>query len=202
MNVHKNAPLTPKGREAMVRSVVEGGLTLPAAADLFNISPKTVAKWVKRFRAEGVEGLRDHSSRPLSSPSQTPLATCTAIEALRRQRHTGKQIAAEIAVSPATVGRVLRRLGLNRIRDLVPAAPERRYEREHPGKIIHIEIKKLGRFKRVGHRITGDPSAPNKSRGAGLDFVHVCVDDHSRVAFSERVQQSHAKRSGALGRRS
>lgn len=186
----------------MVRSVVEGGLTLPAAADLFNISPKTVAKWVKRFRAEGVEGLRDHSSRPLSSPSQTPLATCTAIEALRRQRHTGKQIAAEIAVSPATVGRVLRRLGLNRIRDLEPAAPERRYEREHPGKIIHIEIKKLGRFKRVGHRITGDPSAPNKSRGAGLDFVHVCVDDHSRVAFSERVQQSHAKRSGALGRRS
>jgi transposase InsO family protein len=185
MNVHKNAPLTPKGREAMVRSVVEGGLTQAAAADLFNTSPKTVAKWVRRFRAEGVEGLRDRSSRPHSSPSQTPPATCAAVEALRRQRHTGKQIATEVKVSSATVSRILRRLGLNRIRDLEPAEPERRYERESPGEIIHIDIKKLGRFERVGHRITGDPSAPNKSRGVGWDFVHVCIDDHSRVAFSE-----------------
>jgi transposase len=156
MNVHKNAPLTPKGREAMVRSVVEGGLSQASAADLFNTTPKTVAKWVKRFRAEGVEGLRDRSSRPHSSPSQTRPATCAAVEALRRQRHTGKQIAAEVAVSPATVSRILRRLGLNRIRDIEPAEPERRYERETPGEIIHIDIKKLGRFERVGHRITGD----------------------------------------------
>ena len=105
MNVHKNAPLTPKGREAMVRSVVEGGLSQADAAHQFNTTPKTVAKWVTRFRAEGVEGLRDRSSRPLSSPSQTPVATCTAIEALRRQRHTGKQIAAEVEVSPAKIGR-------------------------------------------------------------------------------------------------
>ena len=185
MNVHKNAPLTPKGREALVRSVVEGGLSQAEAAYQFNTTPKTVAKWVKRFRAEGVEGLHDRSSRPVSSPSQTPVATCTAIEALRRQRHTGKQIAAEMKVSPATVSRILRRLGLNRIRDLEPAEPERRYERESPGEIIHIDIKKLGRFERVGHRITGDRTGPNKSRGAGWDFVHVCIDDHSRVAFSE-----------------
>jgi len=185
MNTHKNAPLTPKGREAMVRSVVEGGLSKADAAYQFNTTPKTVAKWVKRFRAEGVEGLRDRSSRPHSSPSQTPPATCTAIATLRRQRHTGKQIAAEVEVSPATVSRILRRLGLNRVRDLEPAEPERRYERENPGEIIHIDIKKLGRFERVGHRITGDRTAPNKSRGAGWDFVHVCIDDHSRVAFSE-----------------
>jgi transposase InsO family protein len=185
MNVHKNAPLTPKGREAMVRSVVEGGLSKADAAYQFNTTPKTVAKWVKRFREEGVDGLRDRSSRPHSSPSQTPPVACAAIEALRRQRHTGKQIAAEVEVSAATVSRVLRRLGLNRIRDLEPAEPERRYERENPGEIIHIDIKKLGRFQRVGHRITGDPSGPNKSRGAGRDFVHVCIDDHSRVAFSE-----------------
>jgi transposase InsO family protein len=185
MNVHKNAPLAPKGREAMVRSVVEGGLSRADAAYQFNTTPKTVAKWVKRFRAEGVQGLRDRSSRPLSSPSQTLPATCAAIEALRRQRHTGKQIAAEVEVSPATVSRILRRLGLNRIRDLEPAEPERRYERENPGEIIHIDIKKLGRFERVGHRITGDRTGPNKSRGAGWDFVHVCIDDHSRVAFSE-----------------
>src|ERR1700754_3407452 len=185
MNVHKNAPLTPKGREAMVRSVVDGGLSQADAADLFNTTPKTIAKWVKRFRAEGVEGLRDRSSRPHSSPSQTPPATCTAIEPFRRQRPPAKQIAAAVEVSPATVSRVLRRLGLNRIRDLEPAEPDRRYERETPGEIIHIDIKKLGRFERVGHRITGDRSGPNKSRGAGWDFVHVCIDDHSRVAFSE-----------------
>ena len=120
MNVHKNAPLTPKDREAMARSVVEGGLSQADAAYQFNMTAKTVAKWVKRFRAEGVEGLRDRSSRPHSSPSQTPPATCAAIETLRRQRHTGKQIAAEVEVSPATVSQVLRRLGLNRVRDLEP----------------------------------------------------------------------------------
>jgi transposase InsO family protein len=169
----------------MARSVVEGGLSQADAAYQFNTTPKTVAKWVKRFRAEGVEGLRDRSSRPHSSPSQTPPATCTAIEILRRQRHTGKQIAAEVEVSPASVSRILRRLGLNRMRDLEPAEPERRYERENPGEIIHIDIKKLGRFERVGHRITGDRTGPNKSRGAGWEFVHVCIDDHSRVAFSE-----------------
>jgi len=155
MNVHKNAPLTPKGREAMVRSVVEGGLSKADAAYQFNTTPKTVAKWVKRFRAEGVEGLHDRSSRPHSSPSQTPPTTCKAVETLRRQRHTGKQIAAEVEVSPATVSRILRRLGLNRIRDLEPAEPERRYERESPGEIIHIDIKKLGRFERIGHRRLG-----------------------------------------------
>src|SRR6266436_9664599 len=142
MNSHKNAPLTPKGREAMVRSVTEGGLSQAAAARQFNITPKIVAKWVERFRAEGVDGLRDRSSRPLSLPSQTAPATCAMVEALRRQRHTGKQIAAEVGVSTATVSRILRRLGLNRIRDLEPAEPERRYERESPGEIIHIDIKK------------------------------------------------------------
>jgi transposase-like protein len=96
MDTHKNAPLTPKGREAMVRSVVEGRLSKAAAARQFNVTPKTVAKWVKRFRAEGVDGLRDRSSRPHSLPSQTPVATCAAVEALRRQRYTGNQIAAEV----------------------------------------------------------------------------------------------------------
>src|SRR5437762_9045327 len=135
MNSHKNAPLTPKGREAMVRSVIEGGLTKAAAAGQFNTTAKTVAKWVERFRAEGVDGLRDRSSRPHSLPSQTAPATCTVIETLRRQRHTGKQIAAEVGVSAATVSRILRRLGLNRIRDLEPAEPVRRYERQNPGEL-------------------------------------------------------------------
>ena len=192
MDTHKNAPLTPKGREAMVRSVVEGGLSKADAAYQFNTTPKTVAKWVKRFRTEGVDGLRDRSSRPLSSPSQTPVTTCTAIEALRRKRHTGKQIAAEVEVSPATVSRILRRLGLNRIRDLEPAEPVHRYERETPGEMIHIDIKKLGRFDRIGHRITGDRTGQSNSRGIGWEFVHVCIDDHSRVAFSQILPDEKA----------
>ena len=141
MNSHKNAPLTPKGREAMVRFVIDGGLSKAAAARQFNTTPKTVAKWVERFRAEGVDGLRDRSSRPLSLPSQTVPATCAVVEALRRQRYTGKQIAVETGVSAATVSRILRRLGLNRIRDLEPAEPVRRYERAAPGEMIHIDIK-------------------------------------------------------------
>src|SRR5260221_6156896 len=156
MNSHKNARLTPKGREAMVRSVLEGGLSQADAAYQFNTTPKTVAKWVNRFRAEGVDGLRDRSSKPLSSPSQTAPATCAVIETLRRQRHTGQQIAVEVGVSAATVSRVLRRLRLSRIRDLEPAEPVRRYERAAPGGMIQIDIKKMGRFNRQRPRIPGD----------------------------------------------
>jgi transposase InsO family protein len=185
MDTHKNAPLTPKGREAMVRSVVEGGLSQAAAARQFNVSGKTVAKWVERFRAEGVDGLRDRSSRPHSLPSQTPAAACAAVEALRRQRYTGKQIAAEIGVSAATVSRILQRLGLNRLSALEPAEPIRRYERERPGELIHLDIKKLGKFNRIGHRITGDRTGQSNTRGVGWEFVHVCIDDASRIAFSK-----------------
>src|SRR3979409_2564763 len=127
MNTHKNAPLTPKGREAMVRCV-EAGLSKAAAARQYNTTPKTVAKWIRRFRAEGVDGLRDRSSRPLSLPSQTAPATCAAVEALRRQRYTGSQIAVEVGVSPATVSRILRRRGLNKLAALEPAQPGRRHD--------------------------------------------------------------------------
>jgi len=189
MDTHKNAPLTPKGREAMVRSVVEEGLSEAAAARRFNITSKTVSKWVKRFRAEGVSGLQDRSSRPHSLPSQTPAAACAAVAALRRQRHTGKQIAAEVGVSPATVSRILQRLGLNRLSALEPAEPVRRYERASPGELIHIDIKKLGKFNQIGHRITGDRTGQSNLRargqGPGWEYVHVCIDDASRIAFSQ-----------------
>lgn len=189
MDTHKNALLTPKGREVMVRSVIEGGLTKAAAARQFNVTAKTVAKWVKRFRAEGVDGLQDRSSRPHSLPSQTPAATCAAVEMFRRQRHTGKQIAAEVGVSAATVSRILRRLGLNRLAALEPAEPIRRYERQHPGELIHIDIKKLGKFNRIGHRITGDrrgsSNLRSRGQGPGWEYVHVCIDDASRIAFSQ-----------------
>jgi len=165
MDVHKNARLTPKGREEMVRAVVEGGLSKAATARRFNTTAKTVAKWVDRFRRDGIEGLRDCSSRPRSSPSQTPQAACAAIEAWRRQRRTGKQIAAELGISPATVSRVLRRLGLNKLAALEPGDPVRRYERERPGEMIHLDIKKLGRINGVGHRITGDRRGAHVAKG-------------------------------------
>ena len=184
MNIHKNAPMTPTGREAMVRAVLDGGLTHAAAARQFNTSSKTVSKWVGRFQEEGVDGLHDRSSRPLSSPSQTKPATCALIEALRRQRRTGEQIAVEVGVSPATVSRVLRRLGLNRIAALEPAEPVKRYERKHPGEMIHIDIKKLGRFNKIGHRFRGR-SEEARTRNAGWEYVHVAIDDHSRIAFAK-----------------
>ena len=184
MNIHKNARLTPLGRERVVRQVLSG-LTPQAAAQAAGVSPRTVRKWVARFEAEGIEGLRDRSSRPHHLYRPTPPAIVEQIEALRRQRWTGKQIALEVGVSPATVSRILRRLGLNRLAALEPAEPVRRYERAHPGELIHIDIKKLGRFERTGHRITGKRTGNASSRGSGWEYVHVAIDDASRVAFSQ-----------------
>lgn len=148
-------------------------------------SARTVTKWVSRHRAEGLAGLADRSSRPHKLYRSTPQATTEQIVTLRRQRITGKQIAITVGVSPATVSRVLKRAGLSRWRDLEPAEPARRYERDQPGELIHIDIKKLGRFKRIGHRITGDRHGQSNSRGVGWEFVHVCIDDASRIAFSQ-----------------
>jgi transposase InsO family protein len=186
MNIHDNARLTPKGREDMVRAVVDHGLSKTAAARRFNTTPKTVAKWVERFKVEGVVGLLDRSSKPLSSPSQTSLATADAVEVLRRQRRTQEHIAGELGISKATVSRILKRRGLSLLSSLEPQQPRPRYEREKPGEIIHIDIKKLGRFNAIGHRITGDRRGQSNARGRGdgpgWEFVHVAIDDHSRVA--------------------
>jgi transposase InsO family protein len=183
MDIHENARLTPRGRERMV-SMVLGGQTPQAVGEAVGVCPRTVRKWVDRFQAEGLAGLQDRSSRPDRLRQPTPQPTIDRIEALRRQRLTGKAIAAETGVSPATVSRVLKRLGLNRLSALEPAAPPRRYQRERPGELIHIDIKKLGKFNRVGHRITGDRTGQSNTRGVGWEFVHVAVDDASRIAFS------------------
>ena len=182
----------------MVRSVVDDGRTKAVAARQFNTSAKTVAKWVDRFRKDGIEGLRDHSSRPHSSPSQTPLAARASVGVLRRRRYTGKQIAIELGLSAATVSRILRRLGLNRINALEPAEPVRRYQRERPGEMIHLDIKKLGRINGIGHRITGDRKGQSnlraRGKGPGWEFVHVAIDDASRIAFA-KVMNSERRRS-------
>jgi transposase InsO family protein len=184
MNVHKNARQTPRGREWMV-SLVAGGQTPKAVSSAVGVCPRTVRKWLKRHESEGVAGLADRSSRPHRLYRPTPQPVVERIEGLRRQRLTGKAIAAEVGVSPATVSRILKRLGLNSLKMLEPAEPVRRYERERPGELIHIDIKKLGKFTRVGHRITGDRTGQSNSRGIGWEFVHVCIDDASRIAFSK-----------------
>jgi len=184
MNVHKNARLTPRGREWVVSQALSGQ-TPKAIAGAVGVCPRTVRKWTRRHAREGAAGLVDRSSRPHRLYRPTPQVVVERIEALRRERLTGKAIAAEVGVSPATVSRVLKRLGLNKLKMLEPAEPVRRYEREHPGELIHLDIKKLGKFNRIGHRITNDRSGPNKSRGAGWEFVHVCIDDASRIAFSK-----------------
>jgi transposase InsO family protein len=187
MDTHKNARLTPKGREEMVHAVLDCGLTKAAAARQYNTTAKTVGKWVNRFREEGVDGLRDRSSKPVSSPSQTPQATCDAVEVLRRQRYSGKHIAGELGISAATVSRILRRRGLNRLGALEPAEPARRYERAVAGEMLHIDIKKLGKFNQIGHRITGDRRGQSNGRGMGWEYMYVCIDDHSRVAFAKMM---------------
>jgi transposase InsO family protein len=196
MNVHKNARLTPRGRERIVQ-LVESGQPPKAVAEAAGVCPRTVRKWAERYRREGLPGLRDRSSRPHRLRKPTPQAVVERVEMLRRARHTGKQIAAELSISPATVSRILKRLGLNRIGALEPAAPVRRYEREKPGEMIHIDIKKLGRFNSIGHRITGDRKGQSNSRGVGWEFVHVAIDDHSRIAFA-KVMPSEKRRSAIM----
>jgi len=179
----------------MVRRAVEGGQTPEALSAAVGVCPGTVRKWIGRFREEGVAGLRDRSSRPHRLREATPAEIVARIEALRRQRWTGAQIARETGVSRATVFRILRRLGLNRLKALEPAEPVRRYERDRPGELIHIDIKKLGKIGSVGHRITGRRTGiVNHHLGIGWEFVHVCIDDASRIAFS-RVMKDERQES-------
>jgi transposase InsO family protein len=183
MDIHQNARLTPHGRAELVRRVLVIGQAPKLVAAALAVDVKTVRKWCARFRAEGAAGLLDRSSRPHRLRQPTPDAVTEQIAALRRQRWTGDQIARQVDVSPATVSRVLRRLGLSRLENLAPTPPIRRYERASPGELIHIDIKKLARFDQVGHRITGERAG--QSRGAGWEFVHVCLDDASRIAFAQ-----------------
>ena len=193
MNVHKNARLTPRSRAELARRVLLGGQPPKDVAAAFGVCERTVRKWVWRFKAEGEAGLSDRTSRPRRSRRPTSPGVVMRIVALRRLRFTGKHIAREVGVSAATVSRVLSRAGLNRMRALDPAEPVRRYEREHPGELIHIDIKKLGRFAQPGHRVTGTRENC-RNEGVGWEFVHVCIDDASRIAFSQ-IKPDERKRS-------
>ena len=182
MNVHENARLTPRGRDACVQRVLAGE-AVGVVAESFSVSARTVRKWVARFRLAGVAGLKDRSSRPHRSPRATPADTAERIEGLRRTRRTMLSIAQEIGVSLSTVSRLLRLRGLSSLSALDPVSPVVRYERDRPGELIHIDIKKLGRIVRPSHRVTGDRR--DAVDGAGWEYLHLAVDDHSRLAYTE-----------------
>ena len=182
MDYHQNARLTVHSREQMARKVMEEGVTLKLAAASFNVTERTAAKWVRRYREQGVAGLGDRSSRPHRLYRPTSSQTVERVEALRRERRTGYWIARQTGLSRATVSRILRRLKLNRIRDLEPAPVIQRYEHAAPGDLLHLDIKKLGRIERPSHRVTGNRR--DHVKRAGWEYVHVAIDDHSRIAYS------------------
>jgi len=183
MNIHKNARLTPKSRAELVRRLAVGQSKAEVAAD-FGICTKTAAKWLARFKSLGIEGLIDRSSRPRRLRRPTPDIVAAEVISLRRQRLPGKEVALRLNLSPATVSRILKRAGLSRMKDIDPPEPVRRYERQRPGEMIHIDIKKLGRFAQAGHRVTGTRQNC-RNQGAGWEFAHVAIDDNSRIAFSQ-----------------
>jgi transposase InsO family protein len=200
MKVHANAPLGPKGRLTMVERVVEHGWSLAAAAAAAGVSERTCSKWVARYRAEGEAGLLDRSSAPRSIPHRTPDELVEVIVALRRLRMTGAEIAFSLAMALSTVSAVLLRVGLGKLSRLEPPEPPNRYQRRHPGELLHIDVKKLGGITGVGHRITGQRQTFNATRRqarktgqrAGWQFVHVCVDDATRLAYVEVLTDEKA----------
>ena len=188
MRLHGNARLTPHGRDLMCRRVREQGWTVEEAADAAGCSQRTCYRWLRRFDAG--ESMHDRSSAPHTVPGRTPVSTESVIEQLRRLRWTSTRIAAELGLPTSTVCAVLARLGLNRLSRLEPPEPPNRYCRRHPGELIHIDIKKLGRFRIPGHRVTG--RGQGRNHGVGWEYCHVAIDDTSRLAYVEILDNEQA----------
>jgi transposase InsO family protein len=184
MDIHKNARLSLRGREELVRLVGEG-LTRKAAAAAFRVSPKTVGKWVGRYRVGGAAGLLDRSSRPHRSPRRLASSLAERVIELRRGHMPGYEIARRTATSPASVSRILRRARLSRWRDLNPPPPIQRYEHPAPGDLLHLDIKGMTRFSDVTLR--GDGRLRGKRMHRGFLALHVAVDDYSRMAFTQML---------------
>lgn len=184
MNIHQNAKLTPFGRERMVLAII-GGRTPEAAARDAGVCPRTARKWQRRYEQEGRSGLADRSSRPKRLRCPTPQEKIEQVIALRRMRLPGKEIARTLGLSAATVSRILGKAKLSRAGDIDPPPPPNRYEYDKPGGLLHMDVKKLGRFSGIGHRITGNRATATRTVGRGWEFVHVAIDDNSRIAFSK-----------------
>ena len=184
MNIHENARTTPASRALLVRRVLEEGWSAAQAAAAVGISKRTAYKWLSRFREGGIRGLRDRPSSAHCRPHALPADWAELIEYLRRFRQPARLIGQQLGIARSTVSSVLARRGLGPQRALEPPRPPCRYERRRPGDLVHLDVKKLGRFWRPGHRVTGSRNH-GRSDGAGWDFVHVAIDDHSRLAYAE-----------------
>jgi transposase InsO family protein len=200
MKIHANAPFGPKGRLTMVRRVTEQGWSLAEAAEAAGVSERTCSKWVGRYRAEGEAGLLDRSSAPKTVANRTEESRIEAIAALRRLRMTGAEIAECLGMALSTVSGILTDIGLGKLSRLEPHEPPNRYERKRPGELIHIDVKKLVRIEGgAGHRVTGKRTS--HARGAGREFVHVCVDDATRLAYVEVLPDEKARTCAGFLRR-
>jgi len=183
MKIHANAKTCPNSRELLARRVIEEGWSHARAAKAVGVSERTVAKWVARYRAG--EPMADRSSSPRRVPSRTPRQTVDAIESLRRLRMTAAEIAEVLGMAISTISRWLKRIGLGKRSRLEPPEPPNRYERSRPGELIHVDVKKLGRIARPGHRVTGNRGGRRRAYRQGWEFCHVAVDDATRLAFVE-----------------
>ena len=190
MDYHKNAPWTAVSRGRLARLVIEEGVRVCSAAARFSVSAKTAAKWVGRYRQGGADGLVDRSSRPRTSPRQTSSLLVEKVLALRRGHMPGYEIARRTGLSPASVSRILRREKLSRWRDLNPPPPIQRYEHPRPGDLLHLDIKGMTRFSEVSLR--GDGRLRGKRKHPGFLALHVAVDDHSRIAFTQILADQKA----------
>ena len=191
MDLHQNARLTFRSREALANKILMERLTLKAAAAAFNVSRKTAAKWVHRYRHLGLAGMRDRSSRPRHSPRRTSSELMAQVVALRRQLLPAYQIAQATRLSPATISRILQRARLNRWRHLHPVPPIVRYEHPAPGDLLHLDIKGMTRYQQVS--IRGDGRRRGRPQFAGWQALHVAIDDHSRLAFSRMLPNQQAE---------
>jgi transposase InsO family protein len=199
MELHNNARSCPASRALLVQRIL-GGMPVTRAAEAAGVSSRTAFKWKRRFTEAGEAALVDRSSRPHRTPRQTHPDRVEEVLRLRKRRDTGPQIAARVGLSSATVARILTRHGLSRLKSLEPKEPVVRYQRDRAGELVHYDIKKLGRIGRIGHRIHGDRTC--RVRGIGWEFVHVAIDDASRLAYAEVLPNERSPSSTGFLRRS
>jgi transposase InsO family protein len=201
MRLHGNARTCPHSRLLIVRRIEEEGWSLARAAAAAGVSERTASKWLARWRAEGARGLQDRSSAPGRIPHRTPAGRVEAIVALRRVRMTAAEIAEVLAMALSTVSAILKRVGLGRLSRLSPPEPPNRYERRHAGELLHVDVKKLGRIVRPGHRVFGKSSQAGWQRRAfqqGWEYVHVCIDDATRLAYVEVLADERGETAAAF----
>jgi transposase InsO family protein len=190
MKLHANARTCPHSRRLAVERVTGEGWTLAAAAEAAGVSVRTISKWRRRCREEGEQGLLDRCSAPVSVPLRTSEARVAVIAGLRRLRMTGAEIAETLGMPVSTVSGILTRIGLGKLWRLEPLEPPNRYEKQRPGELVHVDVKKLGRIGRPGHRVNGDRHT--RSRGIGWEYVHVAIDDATRLVYVEVLEDEKA----------